>query len=240
MNTQQNKVSVILATYNESDHIRELINKLYSLISRPLEVIVVDDNSPDGTADIVDKSGLPGLILIRRKTRGLASAFHRGIIESTGEIVCWMDADMCMPVETLVQMIDRLDTYDVVIGSRYAPGGSDDRSLLRVLSSKMINRFARLILGGDIKDYDSGFVALKRNVFDTISIIPFGYGEYFIEMIYDSYRAGLKMAEVGYYFKDRSMGMSKSAPSLWRFFTTGLHYIFRIITIRFRFMRGGN
>jgi dolichol-phosphate mannosyltransferase len=229
-----------LATYNEKEHIVDTITELYRQISAPLEVIVVDDNSPDGTAGLVRELSFPNLILIERKVKGLASAFHRGILESTGDIVCWMDADMCMPVAVLKDMIDRLDAYDIVVGSRYAPGGSDNRSYLRVLSSRAINGFARWVLGGNVRDYDSGFVALNRYVFNSITLIPFGYGEYFIEMIYDAHRAGLRIYELGYAFKDRVLGISKSAPSLIRFLITGIHYGFRILSLKLRFLRGGN
>ncbi len=240
MRPANSKVSVILATFNEKDHIVDTITSLYGQIVPPLEVIVVDDNSPDGTAGLVKSLEFDNLIVIERKTKGLASAFHRGILESTGDIVCWMDADMCMPAFVLKEMIDRLDTYDIVIGSRYASGGSDDRSYLRVLSSKAINGFARFVLGGNVKDFDSGFVALNRNVFNSVTLIPFGYGEYFIEMIYDAHRAGLRINEFGYAFKDRAKGISKSAPSLFRFLVTGIHYGFRILSLKLRFLRGGN
>jgi dolichol-phosphate mannosyltransferase len=200
-----------------------------------LEIIVVDDDSRDGTPEIIEELGRPNVTLIRRKVRGLASAFHRGILESTGEIVCWMDADLTMPVEVLVKMIAKLDEYHIAIGSRYAEGGSDNRQWVRVTASRFINWFARTLLGGTVKDYDSGFVALRREVFDTVTIIPIGYGEYFIEMVYDAYRSGLKIVEVGYAFKDRASGLSKSMPSLWSFFKTGLRYIKRIVSLRLRF-----
>lgn len=240
MRPQGSKISIVTPTYNERENILMLIQSLKEHIAPPREIIVVDDNSPDGTADAVAALNDPDVILIRRKARGLASAFHRGILESTGDIVCWMDADTCMPPEVLARMIDTLGDYDIAIGSRYAEGGSDNRAAIRVLSSRVINGFANLVLGSGVKDHDSGFVALKRTVFDSITIIPFGYGEYFIEMVYDAHRAGLKITEVGYAFKDRTEGFSKSMPSLWAFLKTGFHYAFRIVSLRFRILRGGN
>lgn len=240
MRPERSKVSIVTPTYNERENIVPLIKSLQEHIAPPREIIVVDDNSPDGTADAVAALGCADVVLIRRKARGLASAFHRGILESTGDIVCWMDADTCMPPPVLAKMIDALDRHDIVIGSRYAEGGSDSRAPVRVLASRVINKFADIVLGGGIKDYDSGFVALKREVFDSITIIPFGYGEYFIEMIYDAHRAGLKITEIGYAFTDRTEGYSKSMPSLWSFLKTGFHYGFRIVSLRFRLLRGGN
>ncbi len=89
---------------------------------------------------------------------------------------------MCMPPSLLPAMIAKLDEYDIVVGSRYAPGGIDDRAFLRVASSRLINGLAAKVLGYGIKDYDSGFVILKRTVFDKVSIIPTGYGAYFMEL----------------------------------------------------------
>ena len=119
MRRKNSKVSVVLATYNEKETIGEMISSLYEAIAPPLEVIVVDDASPDHTADTVKNLDFPDLLLIERKCRGLASAFNRGIIESSGDIICWLDADLCMPVETLCEMINLLDQYHMVIGSRY-------------------------------------------------------------------------------------------------------------------------
>lgn len=239
MRPPNTKISVVLATYNEKEHIAALIAALYGGIASPLEVIVVDDDSKDGTPEIVGGLDFPNLILVPRKVRGLASAFHRGILEASGDIICWMDADMCMPVDVLCRMIDRLDEYDMAIGSRYSEGGSDNRSALRVLSSRLINGLARAVLGGSVRDYDSGFVALKRGVFDWVTIIPFGYGEYFIEMVADAHRAGLKIVEVGYAFRDRAEGTSKSMPDVWSFFKTGMRYVLRIFSIRLSYMKGG-
>ncbi len=225
-------ISVILATYNECDFIQPLIEELYKKIPKNLEVIVVDDNSTDGTAEIVKKLQYENLVLIERKKRGLASAFHRGIIESSGEILCWMDADMTMPVDTLVKLIATLDKADIAVGSRYAKGGSDNRAPIRTLSSKIINSFANIVLGGGIKDYDSGFVAIKKDVFNYITIMPYGYGDYFIEFIFDAYKAGLNIEEVGYAFRDRTKGVSKSLPNISSFLYTGSKYIIRILKIK--------
>ena len=228
-------VSIILATYNERENIVQTITEIFKYVKEPVEVIVVDDDSPDKTWKLVLEMNNPRVKLIRRvSTRGLASAFNRGIIESKGEIVGWMDADMCMPPHLLPQMIDNLKEYDIVIGSRYAPGGKDDRAILRVIASKLINGLASLVLGYGIKDYDSGFVVLRREVFNRVSIIPTGYGAYFIEFIYTCRKKGLTVLEIPYRFTDRAKGVSKSAPSLYRFIKTGMGYVLRIFIARLR------
>ena len=230
-------ISIVLATYNERDSIETTVKSLLAEAPEAMEIIVVDDDSPDSTWHVVESLDLPNVKVIRRiGTRGLASAFNRGIIESRGDYVGWMDADMSMPPAMIPKMYRMLvdEKYDVVIASRYAPGGVDDRHWLRTLSSRLINGLARLVLGYGIRDYDSGFVLIRRPVLDSVSIHPRGYGEYFIEFIYDACRKGLRVGEIGYYFRDRTVGVSKSAPSLLRFFRTGLQYVARIFVTRFR------
>src|SRR2546422_369186 len=230
-------ISIVLATYNERDAIEATVKSLLAEAPEPMEIIVVDDDSPDSTWRVVESLALANVKVIRRiATRGLASAFNRGIIESRGDYIGWMDADMSMPPSVIPRMYRMLvdDGYDIVIGSRYAPGGVDDRHALRVLASRLINGFARLVLDHGIKDYDSGFVLIRRTVLDSVTIIPRGYGEYFIEFIYDACRKGLKVGETGYYFRDRTVGVSKSAPSLVKFFVSGLGYVLRILTTRVR------
>ena len=228
-------VSIVLATYNERENIVATIEGIRAHVPEPREIIVVDDDSPDETWKLVAARDWPDVTLIRRvATRGLASAFMRGIIESRGDVVGWMDADTCMPPALLPTMIDRLRDHDVVIGSRYAPGGKDDRPALRRWSSVLINRFAGLVLGYGIRDYDSGFVVVRRTVFDAASIIPTGYGAYFIEFVYTCCRKGLRVTEVPYVFRDRALGVSKSAGSLWRFGCLGSAYVARILWARVR------
>lgn len=228
-------VSVILATFQERDHIRTTIAEIFEHVEAPVEIIVVDDDSPDMTWRLVEEFDDPNVHLIRRlETRGLASAFMRGIIESKGEVVAWMDSDMCMPPAHLAKMIDKLADYDVVIGSRYAEGGKDLRTPIRVWASRLINKFANLVLGYGIKDYDSGFVALRREVLDKVIPLPTGYGEYFIEFIYRCCRKGLRVCELPYTFTDRAMGVSKTFSSFRQFLLLGSKYVLRILLTRFR------
>jgi len=229
------RVSIVLATYNERENILDTVHGIFDHVPYSTEVIVVDDDSEDMTWKLVEDLKDPRVVLVRRvDTRGLASAFNRGIIESRGEIVGWMDADMCMPPALLPSMIEKLNDYDIVVGSRYAPGGIDDRSALRVISSRLINGLAGLVLGFGIKDYDSGFVVLRRTVFDKVSIIPTGYGAYFMEFLYTCRKKGLTVHEVPYVFRDRAKGISKSAPSIFKFFRTGGQYVYRIFRARLR------
>ncbi|MEO8391622.1 MAG: glycosyltransferase [Chloroflexota bacterium] len=229
------RVSVVLATYNERENILDTVNALFEHVTDSLEVIVVDDDSPDETWRLLEGLDNPNVKVIRRvSTRGLASAFNRGIIESRGQVVCWMDADMCMPPAMLPSMIAKLNEVDIVIGSRYVEGAKDDRAWLRVTASRLINGLATTVLGYGIRDYDSGFVVLRRTVFDKVSIIPTGYGAYFMEFLYNCRSKGLTLYEMPYVFRDRAKGVSKSAPDLFNFFVTGSQYVLRIFSARLR------
>jgi dolichol-phosphate mannosyltransferase len=227
-------VSIILATYNESENIRDIIAAIFASLPDPMEIIIVDDDSPDLTWKIVANIGDQRVKVIRRvKTRGLASAINRGIIESQGDTIGWMDADMCHPPALLPSMLASLKECDLVIGSRYVKGGKDDRAPSRVVTSRFINRLASLVLGHGILDYDSGFILMHRYVLDSVSLSPSGYGAYFIEFIYACCRKGLKVIEIPYTFTERTKGVSKSNTNLIKFGIAGFGYITRILKTRF-------
>ena len=230
------KISFILATYNEKETIVPLVERILRVLGDGLELIVVDDSSPDGTADLVRAVGDSRVRVVeRKKGRGLASAYMRGIIESRGSVICWMDADGCMPVEMVPEMAARLEGgADAVVGSRFAPGGKDDRDFTRILTSKMIIGFARSILGCRTLDIDSGFMVMKRDVLDGALFSPSGYGEYFIELVYNLERNGYRVEEMGYVFRDRDEdeGQSKSFNSWLRFLFLGCKYGLRVLRCR--------
>jgi dolichol-phosphate mannosyltransferase len=226
-------VSIILATYNESENIREIITAIFTCMPDPVEIIVVDDNSPDQTWRIATEIGDSRIKVIRRvRARGLASAINRGIIESQGEVIGWMDADLCHPPALIPEMLSTLSTCDVVIGSRYVTGGKDDRAPSRVLTSRLINQMASLVLGHGIQDYDSGFILMRRSVLDSVSLTPSGYGAYFIQFIYACCLKGLKVVEVPYTFTERTKGVSKSNTNWIQFGLAGLGYITTILKTR--------
>jgi dolichol-phosphate mannosyltransferase len=227
-------ISIILATYNESENILEVIQAIFASMREPVEIIVVDDDSPDQTWKIAMELNDQRVKVIRRvNTRGLASAINRGIIESQGEIIGWMDADMCHPPTLLPSMLEALASCDVVIGSRYVNGGKDDRAPSRVLTSRLINRLANIVLGYSILDYDSGFILMRRKVLNYVSLTPTGYGAYFIDFLYACCRKGLKVVEIPYTFTERKKGVSKSNVNLLQFGIAGLGYFTQIIKTRF-------
>ncbi len=226
------KLSFILATYNEKETILPLIERILRVLGADLELILVDDSSPDGTAQLVRELQDERIIVVERKRgRGLASAYMRGIIESRGEVICWMDADGCMPVEMVPQMLDRLSEVDAVVGSRFVAGGRDERDYVRVFTSKLITGFATTLLGCRTKDIDSGFMVMKRECLDGALFSPTGYGEYFIELVANLERKGYKVEEMGYVFRDREAGegKSKSFSGWFRFLFLGCKYGLRVL-----------
>lgn len=226
-------VSIILPTYNEKENISTLIDEIFRFLP-DAEIIVVDDNSPDKTWKIVEDYNSPKVKLIRRtEVRGLATAIARGLKETGGDIIGWMDADMCMPPSLLPKMIAYLGEYDIAMGSRYIETGTDARSFLRVATSWTINRLAGLLLGFDIKDYDSGFILLKKYVFNKVVFPSSGYGDYFIEFIYKCKKKGFRIKETPYTFRDREKGESKSAANIFEFIKLGFGYFLRILKLRF-------
>ena len=227
------KVSIILSTYNEALVIEDTISKIFKYLDN-VEIILVDDNSPDGTFEKAKKINNPNLKVFLRKSRGLASAFLLGLINSSSEVVGWLDSNMGVLAERLPEMLRQLEENDIVILSRYVDGGTDLRSKQRVLSSQFINFFCRLILSNKIKDYTSGIFLMKREVLLSAVPIANGHGEFFIEFIYKAHKAGNKIIELPYAHPPDIEGMSKTATSVLRFCYLGFKYFIRIIQSLFR------
>ena len=227
------KVSIILSTYNEALVIEDTINRIFKYLNN-VEIILVDDNSPDGTFEKVKKINNPNLKVFLRKSRGLASAFLLGLINSSSEVVGWLDSNMGVLAERLPEMLGQLEKNDIVILSRYVDGGTDLRSKQRVLSSQLINFFCRLILSNKIKDYTSGIFLMKREVLLSAVPIANGHGEFFIEFIYKAHKAGNKIVELPYVHPPDIEGMSKTAPSILRLCYLGFKYFIRVVQSLFR------
>ncbi len=227
------KVSIILSTYNEAPVIENIINQIFKNLDN-VEIILVDDNSPDGTFEIVKKMNNLNIKAYSRRVRGLGSAFLLGLINSSSDIVGWLDSNMGSLANRLPEMLELLKRNDVVILSRYVEGGKDLRSKQRVLSSKLINYLCRTLLSNKIKDYTSGIFLMKREVLLSAVPVGTGHGEFFIEFIYKAYKAGIKIIELPYSHPPDIEGMSKTASSFFRFCHLGLNYIIRVFLTLFR------
>jgi dolichol-phosphate mannosyltransferase len=244
MMTEQNsspQISIVLPTYNEAGNIEELIDRtLQALGDYPggVEVVVVDDDSPDGTWQLVAKKGETDArvrLIHRTGEKGLTSAISRGIHEARGQWVGWMDCDFSMPPEEWPRLADALaNGAGMAVGSRYVPGGGDvAHSFTGRLFSRIINVWAGLILDWSIKDYTSGFILGRREVFDHIDLRG-DYGEYCIDMLYRAKRAGFTIRELPYLCIPRESGESKTATDVWGYLSRGVNYITTVLRLRFK------
>jgi dolichol-phosphate mannosyltransferase len=232
------QLSVVLPTFNEQENIVPLLDRLAGLAD---EILVVDDDSPDGTADVVEAyAGThPAVRVLRRRgTRGLRSAIQDGIDRTTGAAVAWMDCDLSMPPELLPALSAALAAADVAVGSRYAPGGVDARSdvpLHRVFS-RALNAFTAAVLGADVRDYTSGFICARRRVLEEIRLAG-DYGEYAIDFLHRARKRGFRIVEVPYRNTPRAHGQSKTGTSLAGLLRRGWRYVW--VTVRLRLELGG-
>ncbi len=236
VNKKTNSVSVVLPSYNEKDNIVEAIERISAALGDDLhEIIIVDDNSPDGTWKIVQELKNPKVVLIRRlHEKGLASALSDGIISAQGSIVVWMDCDLGLPPEDIPRLVARIGKYDVAIGSRYVGRGRDLRPPIRAFLSTILNLYASVFLGFKVRDYTSGFIAVKKEVVEKVPISRIGFGEYFVKFCYETVRKGYKVTEVGYIYKDRTRGVSKSGGDLKTLLKYGWQYGVLVLKLRFR------
>ncbi|MBI3394162.1 MAG: glycosyltransferase [Nitrospirae bacterium] len=221
-------MTVVLPTYNERDNVAPLIEACLAALEKDADVVVVDDDSPDGTGGVVaaicEKD--PRVRLVRRmRGPGLASAIRDGVEAARGDLVAWMDCDFSMPPSLLPEMRKALDSVDIVVGSRYVGAAADRRDDRRaVLGSRVINAFARFLLGGGVTDYTSGFVAARKDAVTTLGIRD-GYGEYCIDLLARAGKSGFRIAEVPYTCAPRASGESKTATSWSGYLRRGWPYV---------------
>ena len=235
--------SVVLPTYNEKDNIIPLMESVLKSVPGA-EVVVVDDDSPDGTWKIVQEfaAGKPDVRLLRRiDKKGLVSALNDGIALAKGEIVGWMDCDLSMPPELYPEFLNKIDEgYDFVAGSRFVDGGGveiisgSSDTAISFLLSRFLNKFVQSFLGKDFKDYTSGFVAIRKKVLAEFPLRG-DYGEYFIELAYRAKKRGYKLTEIPYLCRARTQGVSKTGTNLFHYFKRGIKYIF--VTLKMKFSR---
>ena len=227
------KTSIILCTYNESKHIEKTIVELEKNISN-LELVIVDDLSKDATAEIIKKLNKDNKYkaIFRKKSRSLASAFVRGIVETSGDYIGWVDTNMSEVAPQFNEMIRELESgNDLVILSRYIKGGGDERILLRSIASKYFNIFSRIVLRVPIKDLTNSVFLMKRKVMDEVTFLGYGHGEFFLEFLYNAHNKGFKIKEIPHVQKkDEDIENSKSAPNLFKFFFYGFMYLLRIFS----------
>ncbi|MAG94607.1 MAG: dolichol-phosphate mannosyltransferase [Planctomycetaceae bacterium] len=182
-------VSVVLPTYNERGNIVALIEEIHQVLDGvPTEIVVVDDDSPDGTADIVRErfAGREDVrVLVRTSDPSLAKSIRHGLEAATGDVLVVMDTDFNHPPEHLAFMVESLRWYDCVSGSRYLFGGGME-SRKRLTFSWLFNVFVRTATGGQITDNLYGYFAIRADVLRALKYdeIFWGYGDYCIRLLY--------------------------------------------------------
>jgi len=213
---------IIIPTYNEAGNIESLIHKIFSLPLEP-SVLIIDDNSCDGTSGIIEKlrPRYPKLSLTKRKNKfGLASAYKEGFQHALAkgfDLIVQMDGDLSHSPDSILEMMDLLDQYDLVIGSRYVEnGGSLSWGLERVLMSRLGNIYAKTLLQIPINDLTSGFKLIKRSVLESFnfdSISSKGYS-FQIEITFFSFLKGFKIKEHPIIFRGRMNEKSKMSSGI--------------------------
>ena len=235
-------ISVIIPTYNEKDNIEPLIREIQTHLGKSdYEIIVVDDDSPDGTWEVVHdiERENPRVRLLRRIGRnGLTSAISEGIDSSRGGTIVWMDADFSHPPKIINCLLKEIeDGYDIAVGSRYIPGGGmviiekGEDSLFAAILSFIMNFTIQKLLDHSFKDYTSGFIAVRREVLNTIRLRG-DYGEYFIDLIYKAIKKRFKIVEIPYISECRNYGESKTGANLFQYSRRGIKYIWTTLRLR--------
>ncbi|AEF97133.1 glycosyltransferase [Methanotorris igneus] len=207
------KVSIVVPTYNEAENIKKLIPLLDSVLKDyNHEIIIVDDNSPDGTAEVAKKltEKYPVKVIVREKKLGLASAILEGIKSARAELVVVMDADLQHPPEYVLELLKNSNGYDIVIASRYVKGGEiEGWSIFRKVISKGASLLAKIMLPKirKIKDPESGFFLVRRSKILAIAdkINPTGF-KFLLEVLCVG---DFKVKEIPYTFRPREHGKSK-------------------------------
>jgi len=234
-------IVVVIPTYNEAENLPRLVSTLFAL-SLDLSVLVVDDNSSDGTGHLADELAVANAgrveVLHRPGKLGISSAYVEGFrlaLRGNADAICQMDADFSHDPPTLVTMAKCLETCDVIFGSRYAPGGSVDIRwpFWRRGLSAWGNYYARTILRVPVQDVTTGFRIWRS---ETLQGIPFssiqskGY-IFQVEMAYLAHCLEYRMRETPIYFSDRRRGRSKmslqiqveAAFRVWQIWLTHRH-----------------
>jgi dolichol-phosphate mannosyltransferase len=253
-----NDLTIILPTYNERQNLEllipEILRSAWEIDENKLHVIVVDDNSTDGTLEILEKyQALDHRFsyIVRQASPSLPLSILEGIRAAETEFVAWLDADGSMPIRDLLRFSSavRLENLDVVIGSRFVVGGGfkglnevgktslldffenlnrSKDSVLAVLLSRALNEFLRIVLRAGVRDLTSGFLIVRKTFIEDRDFEA-SYGDYCPILIKRLVIRGAVIREIGYLCLPRMFGESKTGTSLRTYVRRGLPYIFRSI-----------
>jgi dolichol-phosphate mannosyltransferase len=219
------KVSIVLPTYNESGNIVDLVIKIAENIPTDweYEIVVVDDASPDDTYNVVSSAFRddPRVIPILRTTdRGFAKSIQTGIERATGDQIMIMDSDFTHDPVEIPNLLHVSAVYDIVIGSRFCPGGRM-QDTAHYLASMIFNWFVRVVIRTQIQDNLGGYFTMKTAMIKRLPFeqIFFGYGDYFFRLLHYSQRQHMSIVEIPAQYMARRSGNSKSRfwKMLWSY-----------------------
>ncbi len=214
------KITIVIPTYNEAENLPKLTAEVLALPLPDLSILVVDDNSPDGSGELAEELGrqYQGRVKVMHRAGklGLGTAYIQGFqaaIADGAEAIGQMDADFSHPIDKIVVMAETLASCDAVIGSRYVPGGSLDERwpFWRKALSGWGNFYARTILGLSTRDVTGGFKLWRRETLQGMPLDRIRSNGYVfqVEMNYVAQRLGYVFREIPIYFQDRRFGTSK-------------------------------
>lgn len=236
------RIALIIPTYNEADNIERMVAELYEAVPN-LHLIIVDDNSPDGTGRLAEnlQGEYPHLEVIHRRGKegrgGATIVGFKRALATGAELICEMDADFSHHPAELPRLIEKTSEYDMVIGSRYlASSRIVNWPCLRRLFSKLANLYARALLGIPIKDYTNGFRCFRRSAMQAVDFSAIDTSGYVVlsEIAVQLHRRGLRIGEVPTIFVNRRRGESNlSRAEIVNAFTS-------VLRLWWRYQKGGN
>ena len=228
---------LVLPTYNEAGNIEEVVER--ALASTPdIDVMIVDDNSPDGTGRIADRlaAAEPRVTVMHRPGKGgLGPAYIAGFTDGLRrgyDAFIEMDSDLSHDPADLARLVEAAQVSDLVIGSRYVPGGGvTNWSTVRLRLSQAGNLYARVLLGFGLTDSTSGYRCYRRGLIETLPLERIGSEGYTfqIEMAWHAWTLGFRLSEIPIVFRERSVGASKMSnrivvEAVWRVFLFALRF----------------
>ena len=239
--------SVILPTLNEEGHIVQLINEIVNCFNNKnitFEIIIVDDNSTDGTIEKIQKlknnSNIDLSLFVRNKKKNLAKSINLGIKKSKYEYVIWMDADFQHPPQYINKIFSQINNFDIIIFSRFLRESKryfeEDKSIKEFNEDQSIlfNKVSNMLLFKDITDYTSGYICMSKKILNNFELKGF-YGEYFVDLIVHCKIKNFKILELPFIEKKRKTGESKTIGySKFRYLITTNFYFLAFVKNYFK------
>ena len=211
-------VSFVIPTLNEHGNITRLIKKINDITKKheiSNEIIVIDDNSTDGTIEDIknlQKHQKNLKLIVRKKPLGIGSAHLVGYNLTNGDLIISMDADLSHPPEKIPDVIEKIKIgYDIVVTSRYIKGGGTDKNYINQVISKIGSYFLSTTFGIKIKDFSTGYRAIRKEIWNKIKNYEYSNkNNFLIESIFYAHKNGAKITDIPIFFKEREIGESKT------------------------------